>query len=98
MIKWLLNKKFSFELIRKFNDSKWLGIILVPLSWPTNFMVWFFWSTAMRVRVCVKCGRVTKNVHWTRYDYIDSKTNKTVRDHLHLCSICFYGQSPWMKF
>jgi hypothetical protein len=89
-MKWLLNKKFSFELIRKFNDSKLLNLILVPLSWPTNFTIWFFWKIAMRVRVCLVCGKISRNIHWAKYDYVDPKTNKIVYDHIHLCSDCFY--------
>jgi hypothetical protein len=91
MIQWLLDKQWGFKLIKRFNDSKVFSFLLIPISWPLSPSVWLFFKTSQRLRICLSCGIISKDIHWSKYDYKNTKTNKICYDHVHLCSSCFLG-------
>lgn len=77
-------------LIRSFNNSRLLDLILVPLAHPLSPSIWFLnLHKSLRLRICEGCLYLGKQVHWTKDDKVVRGKQKW--DFKHLCDRCFYG-------
>lgn len=49
----------------------------------------------IRLRFCERCGILSKNIHWSKDDYIVhiyAGEDVMVYEHIWLCDKCFYGK------